>query len=172
MPRTANGKKRKSTLQADKQKRKRTKAIASRIEGSTTQIASASTRIVSAPNPALKPSLPLPNQASNSMSPTPTVISVGIRSGTNLSQLRSPHPSSSASQFTRLSPPNTPSSLSGSSKRYGSRSVFAPRDLRVTAVLETMRRMMEKQLLSERPFPTEAEFMLVAYTISRVVDSD
>jgi hypothetical protein len=62
--------------------------------------------------------------------------------------------------------------LSVRSKRYGSRSVLAPGDLRVTAVLETMHRMMEKQLLSERPFPTEAEFMLVAYTMSRVVDTD
>jgi hypothetical protein len=32
--------------------------------------------------------------------------------------------------------------------------------------------MMEKELLSERPFPTEAELMLGAYTIHGVVDTD
>ena len=148
------------------------KATASRIEGSTTQVISASTPIASVPNPALMPSLPLPNQASNSMSPVPSVISVGIRSATNLSRLLSPHPSSSASQFILLSPPNTLSSLSVSSKQYGSRSVLAPGDLRVTAVLETIYRMMEKIILNESPFPTEAELMLVAYTIQRVVDTD
>jgi hypothetical protein len=53
MPRFANSKKRKLTLQADRQKRKQTKATASRIEGSTTQITTASTPIA-----ALQPSLP------------------------------------------------------------------------------------------------------------------
>ena len=174
MPRTANGDKRKLTLQADKQKRKRTKATASCIEGSITQVSSASTPIVSAPNPALKPSLPPPNQASISMSPAHSVISnIAIRSATNLSHLRSPHPSPAASKLIPSSLPRIPSSLSVSSKqRYGSRSVLAPGDLRVTAVLETMRRLMEKQLLSQTPFPTEAEFVLVAYIIPTVADTD
>ena len=172
MPQCANGQKRKLTLQAHKQKRKEMKATASCIKGLTTQVISVSTPTVSTPNPALTPSRPPPNQASNSMSLAPSVISVGIFSVTNLSHLQSPHPSSSASQFIPSSPPNTPSSLSVSSKQYGSRSVLAPGDLRVTAILETIRRMMEKIMLSERPFPTEAELMLVAYTIQRVVDTD
>jgi hypothetical protein len=51
-----------------------------------------------------------------------------------------------------------------SKTRYGNRSVLGPGDLKVTAVLETASRMLEKYLLSKNPFPTETELLAVMYT--------
>ena len=45
--------------------------------------------------------------------------------------------------------------------RYSSRSILGPGDLKITAVLESTCRMMEKYLLSRNPFPTEAELLAV-----------
>ena len=115
MPHFANGKKRKLTLQSDRQKQKWTKATSSHIEGSTTQITSASTPIA-----AMQTSLAPPNTASILILPSPSVISISIHSAMNLSHLRGPHPSSSALQLITSSLLNKPSCLSVRSKRYGS----------------------------------------------------
>jgi hypothetical protein len=201
MPQAVRGEKRKKAPQSDNRKQKRTKqnhrirtapAVedstvriqstalrrapvddASRqlvVEGSTIRVGSPSIRGTAASDEARQQALPDPNQPIPS-SPAPSIVSVGIRSMTNLSRIRSPHASSSVSQQIASSPlrleafptPQTTSESSQltSSKRYSSRSVLAPRDLRVTAVLETTCRMMEKHLLTDHPFPTEPELILV-----------
>lgn len=45
--------------------------------------------------------------------------------------------------------------------RYSSRSLLSPGDLKVTAVLETTCRMLERYLLSTNPFPMESELLAV-----------
>ena len=98
-----------------------------------------------------------------------SIVSVGLRSTTNLSHLWSPHPSSSVSQQITSSPHHLgvtktlqmPSSVASSGQRYGNRSKLSVRDLRVTAVIETMCLLMEKHLLTDQPFPKDSELKLV-----------
>jgi len=113
--------------------------------------------------------LPPPNAPMSSPVPA-SIVSVGIRSASNLSRIRSPHASSSVSQQMASSPlrlevpqtPQTPSSLaSGGGGRCGSRSKLAAGDLRVSAVIERTSRLMEKHLLTDQPFPTDPELKLV-----------
>lgn len=77
---------------------------------------------------------------------------------------------------TDRSEPHTPtnqlqveSANTKSKTRYGNRSVLGPGDLKVTAVLETSSRMLEKYLLSKNPFPTETELLAVMYTDPRFI---
>ena len=98
-----------------------------------------------------------------------SIVSVGLRSTTNLSHLRSPHPSSSVSQQITSSPQHlgvtktlqTPSSIASSGRRYSNRSKLSVGDLRVTAVIETTSLLMEKHLLTDQPFPKDSELKLV-----------
>ena len=61
------------------------------------------------------------------------------------------------------------SANSMSMPHYGSRSMLGPGDLGVTALLETMSRMLEKYLLSKNRFLTESELLLVMYSDPRFV---
>jgi len=60
--------------------------------------------------------------------------------------------------------------------RYSSRSILAPGDLKVTAVLEATCRMLERYLLSKNPFPTEPELLAVTFyypfSVFTIKDSD
>lgn len=151
-------KKRKDITQSTNRPQK--KKMVSTTEYTAQSVGSATSSTVPATpaaitNGSTSPVLPEVNQSSLLTSPMAIVASTGIRS-TNRSYFPTVNPS--ASQFI----PPSPSHCSTNSK-YTSRSILSPNDLTVTAVLETTCRMMEKYLLTERPFPTDAEFILVAF---------
>ena len=84
------------------------------------------------------------------------------------SPLRFEAPSSSPSPSPlRIETTEEPQTLAGPSLStdlkswYSSRSILAPGDLKVTTVLETTCRLMEKYLLSQNPFPMEPELLVV-----------
>lgn len=129
-----------------------------------------------------QPLLPPPNLSRGPESLSPSVTSVGIRTQRTASLLRTPHPSSSASQRARSSSPpagrlpqtegSSPQSCLTLTSTYSSRSIHSPGDLQVTALLSATSRMMERYLLRERPFPTEAEFLLVSYATPLIAKID
>jgi len=99
----------------------------------------------------------------NAYNPTPSQFmgSSPLRFEAPLSPIAD-EPSPNAIPFKITDEPRTPADVKS---RYSSRSILGPGDLKVTAVLETTCRMMEKYLLSKNPFPTDPELLAVTVYI-------